>query len=144
MDKYQLVSVLQRNLLNPVVKALLLRGFNIPGYAVLETTGRKSGQARQTPVGDGLVGDTFWIVAEHGNRAAYVRNLTAHPRVRVRVGGTWRTGTAHTMPEDDSRERQRKLGDNNWNRRMNAAVVRLMGTDLLTIRIDLDPHESAG
>jgi F420H(2)-dependent quinone reductase len=33
---------------------------------MLETIGRRSGQLRRTPIGDGLIGDTFWIVAEHG------------------------------------------------------------------------------
>jgi hypothetical protein len=41
-----------------------------PGYALLETVGRGSGLPRQTPVGDGLIGDTFWIVAEHGLSAS--------------------------------------------------------------------------
>jgi hypothetical protein len=38
------------------------------------------------------------------------------------------------MPEDDPRERQRKLGSP-----VNAALVRAVGTDLMTMRIDLDP-----
>jgi hypothetical protein len=37
-----------------------------PGYVLLETVGRKSGKRRITPVGNGLVGDTLWIVTEHG------------------------------------------------------------------------------
>ena len=105
----------------------------VRGWAVLETTGRNTGELRQTPVGNGLAGRTFWIVAEHGHRAGYVRNIEANPRVRVLVGGRWREGTATLLPDDDTVERQRRLG-----RRLNAAFVRLMGTDLLTIRIDLD------
>jgi deazaflavin-dependent oxidoreductase (nitroreductase family) len=100
---------------------------------LLETTGRKSGLPRQNPVGNGLDGDTFWIVAEHGRRAGYVRNIMADPHVRVRIKRTWRTGIAHLMPEDDARARQKTM------RRGNALVVRVMGTDLLTVRIDLDP-----
>jgi deazaflavin-dependent oxidoreductase (nitroreductase family) len=83
------------------------------------------------------VGDTFWIVAEHGRRAGYVRNIKANPRVRVKVGRRWRAGTARAVPEDDPRERQRELGTG-LNRRLNAAAVRAMGTDLLTVRVDLD------
>ena len=83
--------------------------------------------------------DTFWIVAEHGRSAAYVRNLQADPRVRVEVGRTWRTGTAALLPDDDARERQRSIG-----RRFNAAVVRLMGTDLFTVRVGLEPSTLAG
>lgn len=138
MDKFRLVTSFQRRVLNPVVRAWLGRGLPLPGYALLETTGRTSGLPRTTPVGDGLEGSTFWIVAEHGRRAAYVRNLEADPRVRVRVRGRWRTGTAHVLPDDDTRERQRLLS-HRLAARINAASVRGMGTDLLTVRIDLDP-----
>jgi deazaflavin-dependent oxidoreductase (nitroreductase family) len=139
MDKYRAVTFVQKRLLNPVVRPLLERGVRIPGYAVLETIGRKSGLPRRTPLGDGLDGDTFWIVAEHGRRAGYVRNIEANPRVRVRVRGNWRTGTAVPMPDDDPIERQRRMGERSLLVRSNARAVRTFGTDLLTVRIDLDP-----
>jgi deazaflavin-dependent oxidoreductase (nitroreductase family) len=77
--------------------------------------------------------NTFWLVAEHGRTAGYVRNIAADPRVRVRIGRRWRTGTAHLLADDDPIARQRTMP------RANARTVRLMGTDLLSIRIDLDP-----
>lgn len=86
------------------------RGIAPPGYALLETTGRTSGLPRPTPVGNVLDGDTFWVVAQHGRSAAYVRNLQADPRARVKVGRTWRTGTAVLLPDDDARERLRLIG----------------------------------
>jgi hypothetical protein len=49
------------------------------------------------------------------------------------VGGRWRSGVAHVLEDDDARARQRTL------RPVNAAFVRLMGTDLLTVHVDLDP-----
>ena len=136
--KRTLVTALQVNLLNRPVKALLARGVTAPGVALLETTGRRSGRPRRTPVGDGLEGDTFWIVAEHGRSAGYVRNLEADPRVRVKVRGAWRTGTARVLDDDDPRARQRTLARGRPLRALNAASVRAMGTDLLTIRVDLD------
>jgi deazaflavin-dependent oxidoreductase (nitroreductase family) len=136
VDKFQVVTFVQGRVLNPLVRATLRRA-RVPGWALLETTGRRTGLARTTPVGDGLVGSTFWIVAEHGRRSAYVRNLEADPRVRVRVRGRWRTGTARVVPEDDPRERQRLLG-RRLATRVNALLVRGWGTDLLTVRIDLD------
>jgi deazaflavin-dependent oxidoreductase (nitroreductase family) len=139
MNKYQVVRFTQRRLMNPVVRRALGRGWRIPGYALLETTGRNSGLPRRTPVGDGLDGDTFWIVAEHGRRADYVRNIEADRRVRVLVRGTWRWGTALPLPHDDPRERQRILGRHRLGRRVNDLAVRSFGTDLLTVRIDLDP-----
>ena len=131
MDKRRVTTVLGRYLVNPPAKVLAGRRL-WPFHAVLETKGRRTGQPRQTPVGNGLDGDTFWIVAEHGRRAGYVRNIEADPRVRVNVGGRWRAGTAHLLPDDDPRERQRSL------QRLNSFFVRSAGTDLLTVRIDLD------
>jgi deazaflavin-dependent oxidoreductase (nitroreductase family) len=141
VDKFRVVTFVQRRLVNPVVRALLQRGPGVPGYALLETTGRRTGRPRRTPVGDGLDGSTFWIVSEHGRRSSYVRNIEADPRVRVRVRGRWRPGTAHLLVEDNPRERQRLLARRPGRRlgtRINAAAVRRLGTDLLTVRIDLD------
>ena len=138
MDKYRWVNAVQKHVANPVVRAALERGVPIPGYALLETIGRRSGLPRRTPVGDGTVGDTCWIVSEHGRRSAYVRNIEANPRVRLRIRGRWRTGTAHLMPEDDPIARQRELGRHRLGARINAAGVRAFGTDLLTVRVDLD------
>jgi deazaflavin-dependent oxidoreductase (nitroreductase family) len=140
VNKYQVVHFTQRRLMNPVVRGALVRGWRIPGYALLETTGRTSSLPRRTPVGDGLEGDTFWIVAEHGRRADYVRNLEADPKVRVLVRGRWRSGTAVSLPDDDPRARQRVLGRHRLGRRVNDLAVRSFGTDLLTVRIDLDPN----
>jgi deazaflavin-dependent oxidoreductase (nitroreductase family) len=136
VDKFRLVTFVQGRVLNPLVKTVLRHG-RFPGWALLETTGRTSGLPRTTPVGDGLDGSTFWIVSEHGRRSAYVRNIEADPRVRVRVRGRWRTGTAHLMPDDDPRARQRMLG-RRFAARLNALAVRGWGTHLLTVRIDLD------
>jgi deazaflavin-dependent oxidoreductase (nitroreductase family) len=133
VNKRRFTTALARYMVNPLVSTAV-RMRLLRGWALLETTGRTTGRPRRTPVGNGLVDGTFWIVAEHGRRAAYVRNIEVNPRVRVLVSGKWRSGTAVILPEDDPRERQRMLG-----RRFNAALVRLMGTDLLTIRIDLDP-----
>jgi deazaflavin-dependent oxidoreductase (nitroreductase family) len=137
VDKYRVVTFIQARIFNPVIRSAL-RHLWVPGYALLETTGRKTGVKRTVPVGDGLVGSTFWIVSEHGARSAYVRNIEADPRVRVRVRGRWRSGTAHLMPDDDPRDRQRALSERRPLARLNAAAVRGWGTDLLTVRIDLD------
>jgi deazaflavin-dependent oxidoreductase (nitroreductase family) len=139
VDKFRIVRFTQRRLMNPMVRAVFARGWRIPGYALLETTGRTSGLARRTPVGDGLDEDTFWIVAEHGRRADYVRNIEVNPRVRVLVRGRWRAGTAVPLPGDDPRERQRLLGRHRVGRRLNDVAVRSLGTDLLTVRVDLEP-----
>jgi deazaflavin-dependent oxidoreductase (nitroreductase family) len=140
--KLIVVHALQRYVLNPPIKLAFRLGFVAPGYALFETIGRRSGRPRRTPVGDGRLGDSFWIVAEHGRRAAYVRNLEDNPRVRVQVRNrgrpVWLSGTAEILPDDDPRERQRSLAATSLNRRLNGWMVRMMGTDLLTVRIKLE------
>ena len=101
--------------------------------AVLETIGRRSGVPRRIPISPGLAGDVFWIAAHHGRKAAYVKNLEANPRVRVKVQGSWRVGTATIMPNEDALGRLRAIAPRN------AAAAKLLGTDLLAIRVDLDP-----
>ena len=131
--KRRLSTFVTTKLVNPGVRFMLEHGVAPKSVALLETTGRRSGQPRRTPVGNGLRGDTFWIVTEHGRRAAYVRNIEADPRVRVKVGRRWYEGTAAILADDDPRERMRALG-----RPANDSMVRLMGTEHLTIRVDLD------
>ncbi len=140
--KRHIVHVLQKYLFNPPVKFLFAIGVPVPGRAILETTGRKTGKARRIPVGNGLVGRQFWIVAEHGQRADYVRNIENNPHVRLKLRdglwSRWHAGTAHVLSDDDPRERQRWLRTQLPGSASNAAAVRFFGTQLLTVRIDLD------
>jgi len=131
VTKRRVAIAIARRVVSPLVTlAVALR--LVRGWALLETRGRRTGLRRRTPVGNGLLDGTFWLVAAHGRGAGYVRNIEADPRVRVFVRGRWHSGTAVLLPEDDPLERQRSLP------RLNALAVRLVGTDLLTIRIDLD------
>jgi deazaflavin-dependent oxidoreductase (nitroreductase family) len=134
VDKRSASTFFSVRLLNPLVRAASRAGLPLAGLVILETTGRRSGEPRRTPVGKAIVGNTLWVIAEHGRQAAYVRNIEAEPRVRVRLGGEWRTGTAHVLPDDDWRERQRRMPN-----RLNSAAVRVMGSEPVTVRVDLDP-----
>ena len=140
--KRRIVHTLQKYLLNPPIKLLFALGVPVPGYALLETIGRKTRRPRRTPVGNGRVGDQFWLIAEHGRKAGYVRNIEQNPRVRIKLPdgfrARWHTGIAHLMPDDDPRERQRWLATQLPSSARNAAAVRLFGTKLLTVRIDLE------
>jgi deazaflavin-dependent oxidoreductase (nitroreductase family) len=107
-------------------------GGHLPGQAVIQTAGWRSGLPRLTPVGGRIVDSSFWLVADHGFNSNYVRNIQANPRVRVQVDGRWRRGTAVLLVDDDARRRLRQLP---WT---NSLLVRLLGTDLLTVRIDLE------
>src|ERR1700746_467719 len=83
--KHRIVHTLQKYLLNPPIRLALARGRPQPGYALLKTKGRKTGKPRRTPVGDGHVGNQFWLVAEHGMKAGYVRNIERDPHVRLKL-----------------------------------------------------------
>ncbi|WP_030906739.1 nitroreductase/quinone reductase family protein [Streptomyces sp. NRRL F-5126] len=129
--KHRAVTALQRRVVNPI-------NSRNPAQVLLETTGRVSGEPRRTPVGGRRAGQVFWIVSEHGERSQYVRNIAADPRVRVRIKGRWYAGTARLLHDDDPRARLRSLP------RGNSAAVVLFGTDLLTVRVDLDDEPPAG
>src|ERR1700757_1055387 len=92
--KHRIVHTLQKYLLNPPIKLALAMGLPLPGYALLETKGRKTGKPRRTPVGDGRLGNQFWPVAEHGMNAGYVRNIQRNSRVglKLREGLTFKFG----------------------------------------------------
>jgi deazaflavin-dependent oxidoreductase (nitroreductase family) len=140
MDERRFKTALALYTLNPIVKLGSLVGVRPPDVVVLETTGRRTGKVRRTPVGARQKDGSLWLVAEHGPRASYVRNIEANPHVRVRMRGGWRTGTAYPMPDDDVRERLRKLSKGKPGLKLNSVVVRLMATAPMTVRIDLDPR----
>jgi len=97
--RYRVVTTLER-VSNRLIRFALRAGFAPRAFALLETTAPcRAGAAY--PVGSGLDGDAFWLVAAHGTQADYVRNLRAEPRVRVQPGGVWRVGTATVLPDDD-------------------------------------------
>ena len=120
-----------------LIRAGLRLGIGRRGTALLETTGRRSGQPRVTPVTNGLDGARFWIVTEHGMRSDYVRNLLADPHVRVNADGRWRSGVAHVVP-DDPQARLDTIATINPRARANTSIVRRSATDLRVIRVDLD------
>ena len=135
--KRRLSRAVETRLANRVVRTLLARGRLGGTYAVLETIGRKSGQARRTPVANGLRGDTFWLLCAHD-----AHNIAADPHVRIGVGEgrslRWRAGVAVPLPDDDARARQRELGRGRLGYKLDAVLMRVLATDLMTIRVDLD------
>jgi deazaflavin-dependent oxidoreductase (nitroreductase family) len=140
--KVLLVRTLQRYTMNPLMRLLLAIGINPFGLAILETRGHASGKTRRVPVGNGRKGDSFWIIAEHGTRAGYVRNIQHDPRVRVRLRVglryRWVPGIATVCPGDDPLARQRRIIAWHPLRALNAVTVRVLGADLLTVHVQLN------
>jgi deazaflavin-dependent oxidoreductase (nitroreductase family) len=120
----RVTNFFQKRLVNPLMR-------RVPIQTLLETTGRKSGKPRRTPLGGSRVGDQFWFVSEFGEKSQYIRNIKANPNVRVRLRGCWHNGVAHLLPDDDPHERLRSLPQ------LNSFGVRTLGTNLLTVRVDL-------
>jgi deazaflavin-dependent oxidoreductase (nitroreductase family) len=139
--KVLVVRTFQRWTINPVMRLLLAIGINPLGLAILETRGRNSCRPRRVPVGNGRKGDSFWIIAEHGLHANYVRNIVRDPRVRVRLRIGWRyrwvTGAATLLPDDDALARQRRIIAWHPLRALNAVSVRTLGADLVTVHVRL-------
>lgn len=126
------IRLVQKYLLNPPTKLLASLGL-LPGHVLLETIGRRTGRRRRTVVGVHRERRTLWIVAEQGRHAGYVRNLVDQPRVRVRTAAGWQPGTAAVVDDDDPQARLSAFDS-----KQHARAVRFFGTELLSIRVDLD------
>ena len=73
-----------------------------PEFLYLTTTGRRSGLPREIEIWFTRRGARYYLVAETGERAHWVRNLRADPRVQWRVGARTCSGTARAI--DPARE----------------------------------------
>ena len=73
--KERVIYPLQTRVINPIVMLAHDLGLPPPGDALLETTGRRTDRPVRRPGGDGLDGQAFWLVAQRGRRAGWVRNI---------------------------------------------------------------------
>jgi deazaflavin-dependent oxidoreductase (nitroreductase family) len=122
------MAMLFWRLLNPLARSA---AGVAPWWVVLETTGGRSNRPRRVPLARGPVeGRTAWLVAVHGDHAAFARNIASQPRVRLKLMGRWRPGTAAVVPlEDEVLERfniYARLGP------------RTLGIEPKLVRIELD------
>jgi deazaflavin-dependent oxidoreductase (nitroreductase family) len=91
---------------NKVSVAILKSGIPIPPLTkrtaiVVEHTGRRSGRRYSTPMGYVKAsGDRLHVVAEHGDRADWVRNAMKAP-VKLWIGGQRFDATARMRPDLD-------------------------------------------
>jgi deazaflavin-dependent oxidoreductase (nitroreductase family) len=97
----------------------------------LETTGRQTGQLRRVPVSPMFDEKGAWVVCGHGTRSGWGANITANPRVRLKRGHVWFSGTARFVPDDDLAKRlaaYEGIGPK----------VAAKGTRPVSVRIDFD------
>ncbi|MCT7658484.1 nitroreductase family deazaflavin-dependent oxidoreductase [Mycobacterium deserti] len=137
--KFKFERQLGRSVMNPVVAALDRIGIRSSLVVDLETTGRKTGEPRRVPLAGRADDAGVWVISQHGRRAGWAYNIAADPRVRVRVNGQWRTGTATFEPEDDVRARARSFGGaGKLSQSAAAMTMRAMESDPISVRITYD------
>ena len=134
--KFKFERQMGRILMNPVVAALDRVGIRSSLVVDLETTGRKSGEPRRVPLAGRADETGVWVISQHGRRAGWAHNISADPRVRVRMNDQWRSGTATFEPDDDVRARARSFGGNGKiSQSATAFTMRAMESDPISVRI---------
>lgn len=80
-----------------------------PWWLLLETTGRRTGKSRLTPLANApFDGRTLCILSVYGEASAFVKNSRATPTVRVKRRGRWLNGAAEVV--DPTPEMVARLG----------------------------------
>lgn len=80
--------------------------------------------------------DGVWVISQHGKRAGWAHNISANPKVRVRVDNEWCTGTAAFAPDDDVVARARSFGGNTkLGQSATALGIRALQSDPISVRI---------
>jgi deazaflavin-dependent oxidoreductase (nitroreductase family) len=69
-------------------------------FLYLTATGRISGQPREIEIWFTERGGRFYLIAEHRERAHWVRNIQSQPRVKVRLGDRQFDATARVVHDD--------------------------------------------
>lgn len=139
LRKFKFERQMGRVLMNPVVAALDRIGVRSSLVVDLETVGRKSGEPRRVPLAGRAEGNELWVISQHGRRAGWAYNITANPKVRVRINNEWRSGTATFEPDDDVRARARSFGGKGkFAQSATALTMRAMESDPISVRITFD------
>lgn len=86
-----------------ILSAMMLPGFLLAppaGFGVIETIGRRTGKRRRKCVRAIRRGDRVYLVSIPGPEAAWLKNIRAHPRVRLRLRGGWFAGRASELGDE--------------------------------------------
>jgi deazaflavin-dependent oxidoreductase (nitroreductase family) len=77
------------------------------GY--LETTGRVSGQPRETEIWFAYENGMIYLLSGGGLEKDWIRNFRKTPNVRFRVGETWVSGVASVVEDEALGQRIRRV-----------------------------------
>ena len=78
-------------------------------FLYLTTTGRVSGKPREIEIWYTERDGRFYLIAEHRERANWVRNIQAQPQVQVRVGDRRLAALARIVGENSEPELARAV-----------------------------------
>lgn len=90
----------ERHVVNRAVRIGVWLGRDIDGVRTLETTGRRTGRPRRTPVKVLDLGTGRYVVSLHGE-SSWAGNLRQEPRARVLFGRRAETVYAIELPADE-------------------------------------------
>ena len=138
VTKFRRERWIGKHIANPVVNGLTSIGVRTSLVTDIETVGRKSGLRRQVPVSAVFDDTGAWLISQHGTRSGWGANITDEPRIRIRVGSRWRTGTATFVPDDDVAVRARSFSNNPVLGRLIGAGFRALQTDPVSVRVEYD------
>ncbi len=94
-----------------------MAGGNTEQFLYLTTTGRKSGQPREIEIWFTSHEGRYYIIAEHRERANWVRNIMSNAGVSVRVAGETLAAQARVLSDseyDAEMARQRSRQKYGW------------------------------
>jgi len=101
-ERYQRPGWFTTHVFNRAVAALTRSGVSVAGSRILEVRGRKTGEARHTPVNLLTLEGTRYLVAPRGH-TQWVRNLRAQGEGRLLLGRRTERFTAVELPDDDDK-----------------------------------------
>ncbi|MFI9401241.1 nitroreductase/quinone reductase family protein [Nocardia sp. NPDC052316] len=133
--KFRRERLIGRYLANPAVGLLDRLGIRSALLAELETTGAKTGRPRRVPVTVSIDEQGAWLISQHGRRSGWARNIVADPKVRLRQGKRWYTGTAAFVPDDDVVARARSFAKGRVPESAAEWTMKALESDPISVRI---------
>lgn len=83
--------------------------FETEKYCYLTTTGRVTGKPHEIEIWFGLSGNSLYLLSGGGHSSDWVKNLKAHPAVKVRLGKQTYQATARIVEDTEEQGLARNL-----------------------------------
>jgi deazaflavin-dependent oxidoreductase (nitroreductase family) len=106
---------------------------------LLETRGRTTGEPRRIEIWFAADGDRVYLLSGGRDSAHWVRNLRAHPGVRVRLGRRWLAGLAREIEGDPDEMHARELLAAKYEGWRDGKRLSSWARESLPVAIDLSP-----